>query len=241
MSTVTSARPRRSASLRNVSRRVPSRCLSRCSSSSMLSGVLPSAQSGSWHHARVRASERGSLTSVPLWRAPTMARSRQGAVESYSSCSVSTVDTSTPGTLRRSRPMVTPAARTRKAGQQLCAAGSRATTSSRRTAPRRSWHGRTQSSHAAVYGRRRHRRYRVLRRRPPSPGCRTLMLWPTHAMRKPLLLPSACSPRISARTLCCLGPSTRSCGSGRWWRRRSVTSRLRRWRLTASPGTADAV
>jgi hypothetical protein len=58
---------------------------------------------------------------------------------------VSTVDTSTPGTLRRSRPIVTPAARTRKAGQQLCAAGSRATTSSRRTAPRRSWHGRAQS------------------------------------------------------------------------------------------------
>ena len=48
-----------------------------------------------------------------------MARSRHAAVESYSSSSVSTVETRTPGTLRRSRPIVTPSALTKNAGHML--------------------------------------------------------------------------------------------------------------------------
>ena len=60
--------------------------------------------------------------SVPLWSVPAIARSRQTAVESYRSASVSTAETSTPATLRRRRPVVTPSARTKNAGQQLCGA-----------------------------------------------------------------------------------------------------------------------
>jgi hypothetical protein len=48
-----------------------------------------------------------------------MALSRQHLVESYSSWSVSTVEMSTPATFRLSLPVVTPSARTKKAGQQL--------------------------------------------------------------------------------------------------------------------------
>jgi hypothetical protein len=51
-----------------------------------------------------------------------MACPLQAAVESYSSCRVSTVDISTPGTLRRSLPVVMPSARTKKAGHKLCGA-----------------------------------------------------------------------------------------------------------------------
>src|SRR5579863_6606446 len=51
-----------------------------------------------------------------------MARPRQAAVESYRSCSVSTVATRTPATLRRSRPTLMPSARTKKDGHKLCGA-----------------------------------------------------------------------------------------------------------------------
>ena len=51
-----------------------------------------------------------------------MARRRHGRVESYRSCSVSTVDIRTPGSLRSSRPVVMPSERTKKAGHKLSAA-----------------------------------------------------------------------------------------------------------------------
>ena len=63
--------------------------------------------------------DRGSLTTVPLCSSPLSARSRHAAVEWYSFWSVSTVEITTPGRLRRARPMVMPSARTKKAGQAL--------------------------------------------------------------------------------------------------------------------------
>ena len=69
---------------------------------------------------QVRSRDRRSAPTVPLWSVPAIARSRQTAVESYRSASVSTVETSTPAMLRRRRPIVIPSARTKNAGQQLC-------------------------------------------------------------------------------------------------------------------------
>lgn len=69
--------------------------------------------------ARVRSSERGSLIKVPLCRMPATAWPRHAAVESYSSCRVSTFGTNTPETLRRSRPVVTLSARTKEPGHSV--------------------------------------------------------------------------------------------------------------------------
>ena len=49
---------------------------------------------------QVRSRDRGSPQTVPLWSVPAIAWSRQTAVESYRSPSVSTVETSTPAIFR---------------------------------------------------------------------------------------------------------------------------------------------